>query len=137
MAETKRTEQIAAFRLEPGKTGGGGWAYGGSSVATLGANNALSYNAGEANGKAEMIETGNFDPAFGGKMSLEAPRKFRDCWLTEKAAGKYFVHTAQTDKTTKFRGLRAGRFGLKAVEDVTIDLTKPINHWNRLFGGVL
>ena len=85
-------------------------------------------------GRESTIKTGNFDPAFGGKMSIEAPRKFRDCWLTEKAAGKYFIHTAQTDKTTKFRGLRAGRFGLKAVEDVTIDLAKPINHWNRLFG---
>ena len=86
------------------------------------------------NGKADYIETGNFDPAFGGKMAVEAPRKFRDCWLTERAAGKYFIHTAQTDKTAKYRGLRSGRFGLKPVEDVTIDLTKPINHWNRLFG---
>jgi len=88
------------------------------------------------NGKAELVETGNFDPAFGGKMSTEAPRKFRDCWLTEKAAGKYFAHTAQTDKTAKFRGLRSGRFGLAAVEDVTLAQKEPfVNHWQRLFEG--
>jgi hypothetical protein len=88
------------------------------------------------NGKMELTKTGIMDPAFGGKMSLEAPRKFRDCWLTEKAVGKYFMHTAQTEKTTKFRGLRSGRFGLAAVEDVTLATKEPfVNHWQRLFRG--
>jgi hypothetical protein len=87
------------------------------------------------NGKMEIVSTGLWDPAFGGKMSLEAPRKFRDCWLTERVASKYFVHTASTPKTEKFRGLRSGRHGLQTVEDVTI--AKPyINQWQRLFGGV-
>lgn len=85
------------------------------------------------NGRTELIETGNFDPAFGGKMGLEAPRKFRDFWLTERIGGKYFVNTASTDRTAKYRGLRSGRLGLKATEDVTIDLAKPVSHWDRLF----
>lgn len=87
------------------------------------------------NGRVESHKTGMFDPGFGGKMSLEAPRQFGDCWLTEIGLDrKYKVVTAHDGKHDKFRGLRSGRFGLAAVEDVT--LSKPfINQWTRLFGG--
>lgn len=86
------------------------------------------------NGKMEVLKTGFFDPAFGGKMAVEAPRKFRDCWLATKEAGKYWMVTSETAKYAKYRGLRSGKFGLQTVEDVTIDPLKPVNHWTRLFG---
>ena len=86
------------------------------------------------NGKMEMTKTGTFDPAFGGKMSLEAPRKFRDCWLTTREVGKYWIVTSETAKYAKYRGLRSGRFGLAAVEDVTLATKEPhMNFWNKLF----
>ncbi len=88
------------------------------------------------NGKMEVLKTGVFDPAFGGKMSVEAPRKFRDCWLATKEAGKYWMVTSETAKFAKYRGLRSGRFGLQSVEDVTIDPAKPVNHWERLFASL-
>lgn len=88
----------------------------------------------KVNGKIEMVKTGTFDPAFGGKMSLEAPRKFRDCWLTQKTSGKFWMVTSETPIYAKFRGLRCGRFGLQSVEDVTLVQKEPFtNHWNRLF----
>jgi hypothetical protein len=87
------------------------------------------------NGKMEITKTGTFDPAFGGKMSLEAPRKFRDCWLTTREVGKYWMVTAETAKYAKFRGLRSGRFGLQPVEDATLTTKEPyVNYWNKLFG---
>jgi len=88
------------------------------------------------NGKVESHKTGMMDPGFGGKMALEAPRQFGDCWLTEIGLDrKYKVVTAHDGKHDKFRGLRSGRFGLASVEDVT--LAKPFaNQWLRLFGGV-
>ena len=86
-------------------------------------------------GKTEIIKTGNFDPGFGGKMSQEGPRKFRDCWLTERVSGSYMMVTAPNaaPRYEKYRGLRSGRFGLKPIEDVTL---KPpyTNQWQRLFG---
>src|SRR3990167_6929830 len=86
------------------------------------------------NGKMEITKTGHFDPAFGGKMSLEAPRKFRDCWLTTREVGKYWMVTSETAKYSKYRGLRSGRFGLAAVEDVTLVSPGPTtNFWNKLF----
>lgn len=86
------------------------------------------------NGKVESVKTGVFDPGFGGKMSLEAPRQFRDCWLAEIGLDRHYrIVTAHDGKHDKFRGLRSGRFGSKALEDVT--LTTPyVNQWNRLFG---
>jgi len=86
------------------------------------------------NGKMEMTKTGTFDPAFGGKMSLEAPRKFRDCWLTTREIGKHWMVTTETAKYAKYRGLRSGRFGLAPVEDVTLATKEPhTNFWNKLF----
>ena len=92
------------------------------------------------NGKAETVKTGQFDPAFGGKMSIEAPRKFRDCWLTQKVGGKYWLVVEQGTKYANYRGLRSGRFwpmGMvkEGLIDVTLDQTKPINQWNRLLQG--
>jgi len=91
------------------------------------------------NGKMEMVKTGIMDPAFGGKMALEAPRKFRDCWLTQKIANKYWMVVEQGLKYANYRGLRSGRFwpqGLvkEGLIDVTLDPAKPVNQWQRLFG---
>jgi len=91
-------------------------------------------------GKTEMVATGQFDPAFGGKMSLEAPRKFKDCWLTQAVAGKYFFVVQPGTKYANYRGLRSGRFWPEGMVkdgllDVTLDPKAPINQWNRVFGG--
>jgi hypothetical protein len=100
-------------------------------------------------GKLELTKTGKIDPAFGGKMAQEAPRMFKDFWLAERLAGKFWIVTQQDLKHANYRGLRSGRFDLQPVEDVTLtnqkvvvnSLTKKqeietvpyINQWNRLF----
>lgn len=84
-------------------------------------------------GKSVNVKTGNVDPAFGGKMALEGPRKFRDCWLATRAGAKWWLATTPGTKYERFRGLRSGRFGLDPLIDVTLDLKNPVNQWARLF----
>jgi hypothetical protein len=87
-----------------------------------------------ANGKKELIATGQVDPELGGKWNTEAPRKFINSWLCLTEADKWWVVTKPTDKYKRYRGVRSGSFDLKSVIDVTIDPAKPINVWHKLFG---
>ena len=93
------------------------------------------------NGKTELTKTGTFDPAFGGKLSLEAPRKFKDCWLAERLNGKSYMVVEPVTKYANYRGLRSGRFWPEGMVtgglvDVTLDPKQPVNQWKRLLGGV-
>jgi hypothetical protein len=85
-------------------------------------------------GKQESVRTGIVDPDLGGKMNTQGPRKFAYSLLCnyEPIVKKFFVHTKPD---AKFRGIRAGRFGLDPKVDATIDEHKPLNMWNTLFGG--
>ena len=78
--------------------------------------------------------TGFFVPDFGGKLDTLGPRMFKDFWMPVSENGKFYMITSSTTRYTKYKGIRCGRFGLKAIEDVTLIPDKPVNQWNRLFG---
>lgn len=88
-------------------------------------------------GKLELQPTGFTDPDLGGKMNIQGPRKFANSFYCIAEAGKWWGVTKPSGKYVKYRGIRSGQFGLDDIIDITIDVKRPVNQWQRLFGSSL
>jgi len=63
MAETKKTDRIAALRLEVGKNIAAAWAFNGSTIQTLGADHLIPYEELSVKGATETVDDGTIDGA--------------------------------------------------------------------------
>lgn len=102
MATTRKIERVAAMRLGLGKTAGAtGWAFGGSTIQTLGANNGFAYVTIDKKGETQSVQDESIDQ--GGFMSLPVQ--------TRKSA------MFETEGNVKYRGFNKLLYWMFGYED--------------------